>query len=102
MYKFKIGDEVKIKTGRDKGKKGKIEKIYKGENTLLVGGVNMYKRHKKQTPMQKGGIFEIARPILASKVTIICSKCGKETKIGFLKEGKTKKRFCKKCKGILA
>lgn len=101
MLKFKKGDEVQIKTGRDKGKKGKIEKILKNENMIVVSGVNIYKRHRKATRNLKAGIYEITRPILPSKAALICPKCGKTTRVGFKFEGKTKNRICKKCKGVI-
>ena len=102
MYKFKVGDEVKIITGKDKGKKGKVEKVLLKENKLVVTGVNLYKRHKKVTRNEPAGIFEITRPIAVSKIALICPKCQKITRVGFTIEGKTKKRICKKCKGVLS
>ncbi len=102
MYKLKVGDEVQIQIGRDKGKKGKIEKVYARENKVTVAGINVYKRHKKVTRNQAAGIYEIVRPIDASKVALICPKCGKLTRIGFKEDGKTKNRICKKCKGVIS
>lgn len=99
MFKYKAGDEVQVITGKDKGKKGKIEKVLKRENKITVAGVNVYKRHRKVTRNQKAGIYEITRPILVSKVALICPKCGKPTRVGTTIEGKIKVRICKKCKG---
>ena len=101
MFKFKTGDEVLITTGRDKGKKGKIEKVLKGENKIIVGAVNIYKRHRKATRTQPAGIYEIARPMPLASVAIVCPKCSKPTRVGFLFEGKTKNRICRKCKGVI-
>jgi len=101
MFKLKVGDEVQVITGRDRGKKGKIEKVLKKENKLVVGGVNVYKRHRKVTRTQPAGIYELTRPILLSKVALICPKCGKPTRIGITTEGKTQVRICKKCKGLV-
>ena len=101
MFKFKVGDEVQITTGRDKGRSGKVEKVLIRENKLVVANVNIYKRHKKMTRSKGSGIFEVTRPIVVSKVSLICPKCGKTTRVGFKKEGKTKNRICKKCKAIL-
>ena len=101
MFKFKVGDEVLINTGKDKGKKGKIEKVLESENRVVVENVNVYKRHKKAAVNQQAGIVEITRPIDASKVTLICPKCSKPTRIGFKKEGNVKTRICKKCKGVV-
>lgn len=99
MFKFKTGDEVLITAGRDKGKKGKIEKVLVGENKVVVTGVNLYKRHRKATRNQKAGIYEITRPVDVANVAIICPKCSKPTRVGFVQEGKNKFRICKKCKG---
>lgn len=102
MFKFKVGDEVKITTGKDKGKTGKIEKIITRENKLVVTGINVYKRHKKVSRSEPAGIYEITRPINVSKITLICPKCQKLTRVGFIFENKTKKRVCKKCEGVLS
>ncbi len=101
MYKYKVGDQVQVTTGKDKGKKGKVEKVLETENKLIVSGVNVYKRHRKVSARQAAGIYEITRPILASKVAIICPKCGKLTRVGFQMDGKIKIRTCKKCKGTI-
>lgn len=101
MYKFKNNDEVIVKSGRDKGKKGKVEKVIERGNKLIIQGVNIYKRHQKATTNRGAGIFEVTRPLFASKTAIICPKCTKETKVGFKIEGKSKNRICKKCKGVI-
>lgn len=102
MFKFKVGDEALVTAGRDKGKKGKIEKVFEKENKIVVAGVNLYKRHKKATRSQGSGIFDVTRPMSVANIAIICPKCSKQTKIGFLIEGKNKVRVCKKCKGRFA
>lgn len=98
MFKYKVGDEVLISSGKDKGKKSKIEKVLPGENKLIVAGVNIYKRHKKATRGEKSGIFEVIRPIPVASVQIICPKCDKPTRIGFALFENHKSRVCKKCK----
>lgn len=101
MFKFKVGDEIQVTTGRDKGKTGKIEKVYLKENKVVVAGINIYKRHRKVTRTQPAGIYEIARPLSVGNIAIICPKCGKQTRAGFTMEGKIKVRICKKCQGRL-
>ncbi|KKQ97861.1 MAG: 50S ribosomal protein L24 [Candidatus Woesebacteria bacterium GW2011_GWB1_39_12] len=98
MLKFKVGDKVKITSGKDKGREGQIEKLILKEARALVPGVNIYKKHVKGVPGQKGGIYEIPRPLPFSSLAIICPKCSKPTRIGFrlLSEGKV--RICRKCK----
>jgi len=101
MFKFKVGDEVQITAGRDKSKKGKIERIFLKENKVVVAGVNTYKRHRKVTRTQPAGIYEISRPLPVANIAIICPKCSKVTRVAFAIEGKTKNRICKKCKGVI-
>lgn len=101
MFKFQINDSVLVTAGRDKGKKGKIQRVFARENKLMVEGVNTYKRHRKATRNQKAGIFEVTRPISTASVAIVCPKCGKPTKVAFKVSGKTKERICKKCKGTI-
>lgn len=101
MFKFKVGDEVIVTAGKDKGTKGKVEKVLAWQDKLIVSGVNIYKRHRKVTRNQPAGIYEISRPISIAKVSIICPKCTRATRIGFKLEGKTKNRICKKCKGVI-
>lgn len=101
MFKFKVGDEVLVTAGRDKGKKGKVEKVFPKLGKITVDSVNIYKRHKKVSRSQAAGIYEIARPIDVAKVALICPKCTKPTRVGFSIEGKNKVRICKKCQGRL-
>jgi large subunit ribosomal protein L24 len=97
MLKIKVGDSVKILSGKDKGREGKVEKLFPKSNRVLVPGINMYKKHVKSTPSQKGGIFDIPRPMAISKVGIICPKCKKVTRIGFKLIQDEKVRICRKC-----
>ena len=79
---FKVGDEVVVITGSDKGKKGKIIKTLRAENRVVVEGVNIIKKHQKPTGQETGGILEIEAPINASNVMIIDPKTKKRTRIG--------------------
>jgi len=101
MFKFQKGDQVLITSGKDKSKKGKIEKVIAFENKLVVAGINTYKRHRKATRSQAAGIYEISRPINISKIALICPKCSKPTRVGFSISGKVKVRICKKCQGTI-
>ncbi|MCX6705559.1 MAG: 50S ribosomal protein L24 [Candidatus Woesebacteria bacterium] len=96
--KFKIGDNVKITAGKDKGRDGKIEKIFPKTLKVVVPGVNLYKKHVKGFQGQKGGIYDIPRPLGLGKIALICPKCKKVTRIGFSTKGEKKARICKKCK----
>jgi large subunit ribosomal protein L24 len=96
--KIKKGDKVKVIYGKDKGKEGVVEKVYQKVNKVLISGVNLYKRHiKKNEKMPQGGIIDVPRPLDVSKVMLICPKCKKPTRVGFLVDGKKKFRLCKKC-----
>ena len=98
MIKFKIGDQVKIMIGKDKGREGKIEKIIPAEEKVIIPGVNLYKKHVKGFGDVKGGIYPIPRPLGFGKIALICPKCKKITRVGFKFVGDEKVRICKKCK----
>lgn len=95
--KFKTGDTIKITAGKDKGREGKIEKILPKENTAVVPGVNLYKKHVKGFGGVKGGIYDIPRPLGFGKLALVCPKCKKITRIGYKFIGEEKSRICKKC-----
>lgn len=102
--KIKKGDKIKITVGKDKGKTGVVEKIYENSGRVLMTGMNLYKRHvKKNEKMPQGGIVEIPRAMDVSKLSLVCPKCAKVTRIGYKIEknlaaqaGK-KIRICRKC-----
>lgn len=101
MIKFKVGDTVKITIGKDNGREGKIEKIYPKDGLVLVPGINIYKRHVKASAVkegQKGGVYELPRPLPFSKIALVCPKCKKVTRVGFRIVGTEKVRVCRKCK----
>lgn len=97
--KLHVGDEVLIITGKDKGQKGKVEKILAKEDLVIVPGLNVYKRHKRGFTGRKGEIIEFAKPLSLSKLMMVCPNCQKPTRVGYqlLKDGE-KIRICKKCK----
>jgi large subunit ribosomal protein L24 len=97
MLKLKAGDNVKITAGKDKGREGKIEKIFPKQTKALIPGVNIYKKHVKGSQGQKGGIYDIPRPLDFAKIALICPKCKKVTRVGFKIVEKNKTRVCKKC-----
>lgn len=95
--KLKKGDTVIVLSGKDKGKTGAIEKVFLKENTVLVTGVNMFKRHmKKRDEQNPGGIIESFRPINASKVALVDKKTKKPTRIGYIVAKGEKVRISKK------
>lgn len=96
--KFIKGDNVLVTAGKDKGKKGKIEKIFPDEDRVLVHGVSSFKRHmKKRDEKNPGGIMERFRPLPVASIALICPSCGKPTRVGFLLTKNEKLRVCRKC-----
>lgn len=97
--KIKKGDQVIVTMGKDKGRKGKVDAVYPKTNTILVSGVNIFKRHqKKRDEQHQGGIIEYARPLAMGKVALLCPKCGKPTRAGYVVTKGEKERICRKCK----
>lgn len=96
--KIKKGDTVLIISGKDRKKKGKILQVFPKEGRVLVEQINLRKKHQKpKRAEEKGQIIQIPGPISVSNVKLICSKCGKATRVGYKFEGKKKERICKKC-----
>jgi large subunit ribosomal protein L24 len=101
--KVKKGDLVRVISGKDKGKEGKILRVIPKLNKIIVENVNVVKKHQRPTQqLREGGIIEQPSPIHASKVMVVCPSCGKPTRVGyrFLEEGK-KVRVCRKCNEII-
>lgn len=97
--KFKVGDEILVTAGKDKGRKGKIEKVFPKENRVFVPGVNIYKKTRKGAPGEKGGIVELPRALPVAKIALICPKCAKQTRISYRIDKRGEKtRVCAKCK----
>lgn len=100
MFKIKRDDLVQVISGADKGKKGKVLKIFCKENRALVEGIKLAKKAKRKTQQdQTGGIASIETPISISSLLLVCKNCSRPTRVGFmkLKDG-AKVRFCKACK----
>ncbi len=97
--KLKKGDTVTVIKGKDKGKTEKIEKVFSKLEKVLITGVNQYKRHlKARAQGQSSEITTITKPMPVSNVALVCPKCKKLTRIGFIAEKGKKIRVCKKCK----
>ena len=95
--KIKKGDRVTVLTGRDKGKQGEVIAVRPKENRALVRGVNMVRRHQRQTGSQEGGIISKEAPIDLSNLALEDPKDGKPTRVGFkvLEDGR-KVRYAKR------
>lgn len=98
------GDQVKVLTGRDQGKTGRVLSVNPRKNTVVVEHANIIKRHTRPNPAKniKGGIVEKEGPINVSNVMIVCPSCGKHARIGHtqLPDG-TKARACRRCGATL-
>lgn len=101
--KIRKGDTVKILTGKDKGKKGRVLKVMPKENKLIVEGLNLFYKHvRPRREGEKGQRIQFPAPLHVSKVMLICPKCSKPTRVGYkiLADGK-KVRWCRKCGEII-
>lgn len=95
--KIKKGDRVVVLAGKDKGKKGEVLKVLPKENRVIVNGVNMIKRHQKQSASDEGGIISKEAPIHVSNLSLEDPKDGSPTRVGYrtLDDGR-KVRFAKR------
>lgn len=100
--KIKKGDSVVVLTGRDKGKRGEVIEVRPKENRALVRGINVVRRHQRQTASQEGGIISKEAAIQISNLALEDPKDGKPTRVGFrtLEDGK-KVRFAKRSGEII-
>ena len=96
--RVKKGDTVKVLSGKDKGKTGEVLEVIPGTEKVIVKGINVRKKHVKPRKQgEEGGIIPVECAIHASKVNVVCPKCGKATRIGYEIEKDQKVRVCKKC-----
>ena len=95
--KIKKGDKVVVLAGRDKGRSGEVIEVLPKESTAKVRGVNLVKRHQRQSANQEGGIISKEGPIHLSNIAIADPKDGKPTRVGFLVQADgTKVRIAKR------
>lgn len=103
MIKIRKNDTVQVIKGKDNGKKGRVLQVYTGAGRILVEGVNLVKKHKKQTRQdQTGGIISIERPMAVGNVMLVCKSCNRPVRVGFsIQADTTKARICKKCREVI-
>lgn len=100
--KIKNGDNIKIIAGKDKGKNGKVLRVFPVKGKILVEGINILKKHiKPKKAGEKGQIVQSAMPVAISNAMVICPSCKKPSRIGYKISAKRKVRVCKKCGGDL-
>jgi large subunit ribosomal protein L24 len=97
--KIRKGDRVRVLTGKDRGKEGVVMFALPSQGKVIVEGVNIAKKHQKPTrSTQQGGIIDKDMPMPVANVALVCSACGKPTRVGFRFEPDgTKVRICRKC-----
>lgn len=101
--KLRINDKVEVIAGKDKGRVGKVLRIQKESNRIIVERINLIKKHQKATEAtQSGQIIEKEAGVHISNVMLVCPECAETVKIGrkLLEDG-TKVRVCKKCRATI-
>ena len=97
-------DQVIVRAGKDRGKKGRVLKVLPEKNRVVVEGVNIIKRHTRPNPQRniKGGIVEREAALAAANVQLVCPECSRPTRVGrrLLDDGR-RVRVCRKCDGVV-
>ena len=95
-------DTVRVLRGRDRSKQGKVLSVIPREGRVIVEGINMVHKHiRPRRAGEKGQRVHVAAPITAANVQLVCSECGKGTRIGIQRDGEDRQRVCKKCQAII-
>lgn len=104
MNKIKKNDTVYVLSGRDRGKTGRVFRVFPENGRALVEGINYVKRHTRKTQNSpEGGIVQKESPIALSNLALMCKTCNKRARVGIniLTDG-TKARFCKRCNEVIS
>ncbi|MEW6101338.1 MAG: 50S ribosomal protein L24 [Candidatus Omnitrophota bacterium] len=103
MLKIRKGDTVQIIKGKDSGKKGRVLSIFDDGKRCLIEGLNLAKKHKRQTRQDtQGGIVSIEAPVSIANAMLFCKHCSKPARVGFLiLKDQSKARVCKNCKEVI-
>lgn len=100
--RIKKNDTIKIIAGKDRGKQGKVLKIFPQQDRILVEGANLYKKHVRPTRQgEKGQVVEVPRPLHVSNAMFVCPKCGKPSRLGSDLTGAKKARACRICRSVV-
>jgi large subunit ribosomal protein L24 len=105
--KIRKGDTVEVISGRleDKGRRGEVIRVLPEERRVVVQGVNMRKKHKKQMQTQgrtlNPGIVEFEGPVNISNVMLVCPKCNESVRVGVQRDAEGAHRVCKNCKALI-
>lgn len=101
--KIRRDDNVMLIAGKDRGKSGKVRRVFPKTQRVVVEGLNMIKRHSRaRRGTRQAGIIELEAPIHSSNVMLVCNKCDKPTRIGvrFLADGR-RVRICRSCQEVI-
>jgi large subunit ribosomal protein L24 len=92
-------DTVRVIAGSDRGKQGRVLRVFPDEGRILVEHVRVIKKHMRENPQRRiqGGIAEQEAPVQASNVMLVCPSCSQPTRVAHKLEGDVKVRVCKKC-----
>ena len=105
--KIRKGDTVEVISGslEDKGKRGEVIKVLPDEGRVVVQGVNLHKKHKRQMQTQgrtfNPGIVEFEAPLHISNVMLVCPKCNSAVRVAIQREADTVQRVCKNCEAVI-
>jgi len=104
--RIKKGDTVQVISGKDKGKTGEVLRTLPYENRVVVQGINLRKKHKKdmttQTQRSLGsGIIEFEAPVSISNVMLVCPKCNEAVRVAIHRDENSVQRICKSCQSLI-
>ena len=102
-HNIRQNDTIEVLVGKDRGRRGKVQRIIRREHRVLVEGVNIVKRHQRSTDAaRQGGIISIEAPLQISNVRLVCAQCDAGVRVGFqiLEDGR-KVRVCRSCKQMI-
>ncbi len=96
--KIKLNDNVKVISGKEKGKSGKVIQVFPTSGKVVVEGLHKIKKHLRSGKQgEKGQVIELSSPMATAKVMLVCTKCAKTTRVGYKMDGDKKKRVCRSC-----
>jgi len=103
MANIRRDDNVMVIAGKDRGKTGKVNRVIREKERVVVAGVNIATKHVKSRPgIRQAGIIHVEAPLHISNVMLICPHCDKPTRVGHaFQEDGTKVRVCKRCRQVI-
>lgn len=102
MRRIRVGDQVAVIRGNHKGKRGRVSRVLRNKDAVVIEGVNIVKRHMRATPQKPGGILEIEAPVHSSKVMLVDPETNKPTRVKYETKKDNKTRVAKSGTEIVA